>query len=141
MSNGEPETMSMHQRLRILIAEDHPFVRKQVRMMLERSPQFEVIAEAQDGAQAVEYAMQLKPDVVILNLSMPVLNGIDAAREIKARIPESSIVILSSHADKHFVNLAKQHGACAYISKAKAGDGLAKAVEAAVLGEEFVLVD
>src|SRR3954449_5909835 len=99
MSTSERGTMPKRQRLRILIAEDHAFVRKQVRMMLERSPQFAVIAEAQDGAQAVEYAMRLKPDVVVLNLSMPVLNGIDAAREIKARIPQSSIVILSSHAD------------------------------------------
>jgi DNA-binding NarL/FixJ family response regulator len=141
MPTSERRPVPKDQRLRILIAEDHPVVRKQVRMVLECYPQFEVIAEAQDGAEAIEYAMRLKPDVVVLNLNMPILNGIDAAREVKARIPDSAIVILSSHADKHFVNLAKQHGACVYISKSNAGDGLAKAVEAAVLGEEFVLVD
>ena len=139
MSKSAPRPS--HQALRILLADDHAFIRKQVRMMLERFPRFEVIGEVQDGAEAVEQAVRLQPDIVILNVSMPVLNGLDAAREIKSRIPGSAIVMLSSHADRHIVDLAKQHGACAYISKIKAGEGLVKALEAAVLGEEFVLLD
>lgn len=132
---------SRHQRLRILIADDHAFIRKQVCLMLERFPRFEVIGEVEDGAEAVEQAVRLEPGIVILNVNMPVLNGLDAAREIKTRIPGSAIVMLSSHADRHIVDLAKQHGACAYVSKIRAGEGLVQALEAAILGEEFVLLD
>ena len=141
MPSSARETRPIRQKFRILIADDHSIIRRQVRSVLERSTRFEVVGEAQDGVEAIEHAVRLKPDVVILNVSMPVLNGIEAAREIKTRMPGSSIVILSSHADKHFVDLAKRYGVSAYISKTKAGDALVKAVEAAVLGEDFVLVD
>ena len=98
-------------------------------------------AEAEDGAAAVEKAQRLKPDVVILNVSMPVLNGLEAAREIRTRLPQSSIVILSSNADRQFLEVAKKIGAAAYVTKTKAREALVKAVEAAVSGDEFVLVD
>jgi len=81
----------------------------------------------------------LKPDVVVLNVNMPVLNGFEAAREIKAALPQSAIVILSQHADKHFVEEAKKLGVRAYVAKTKAGEALIKAIEAAVLGKDFVL--
>lgn len=129
------------QRLRILIADDHAVIRKQVRSILEESLRFEVCAEAEDGAAAVEKAQRLKPDVVILNVSMPVLNGLEAAREIRTRLPQSSIVILSSNADRQFLEVAKKIGAAAYVTKTKAREALVKAVEAAVSGDEFVLVD
>src|SRR5580700_2648257 len=89
------------ERVRILIADDHPIVRKQVRSILERHSRFEVCGEAQDGAKAIEEAQRLKPDVVVLNVEMPVLNGFEAAREIKMKLPESAIVILSLGADRH----------------------------------------
>lgn len=129
------------QRLRILIADDHPIVRKQVRSILERHPRFEICGEAQDGAKAIEEAQRLKPDVVVLNVEMPVLNGFEAAREIKAKLPESAIVILSLNADRHLVEEAKKIGARAYVAKTKAGAALVKAVEDAVIGEDFVLVN
>ena len=97
--------------------------------------------EAVDGAKAIEEAQRLKPDVVVLNVTMPVLNGFEAAREIKASLPETAIVILSGHADERFVEEAKKIGARAYVAKNKAGEALIKAIEAAVIGGDFVLFD
>ena len=130
-----------HARVRILIADDHPVIRKTVRSTLEEQPHFEVCGEAADGAEAIHAAQILKPDVVVLNVSMPVVNGFEAAREIKAKLPESAIVILSSHADEHFVEEAKKIGARAYVAKTKLGQALVKAIEAAVLGGDFGLMD
>jgi DNA-binding NarL/FixJ family response regulator len=128
-------------RVRILIADDHPFVRKTVRSTLEEHPHFEVCGEAADGAKAIEEADKLKPDVVVLDVSMPVLNGFEAAREIKEKLPQSAIVILSSHVDRCFVEQAKKLGARAYVAKTKLGEALVKAIETAVLGEDFVLIE
>jgi DNA-binding NarL/FixJ family response regulator len=99
-------TVAPARRLRILVADDHPVIRKSVRQILDSHPRFEVCGEAQDGAAAIDEAHRLKPNVVVMNITMPVLNGIDAAREIKASLPELAIVILSTHADKHFIEQA-----------------------------------
>lgn len=128
-------------KVRILIADDHPMIRKVVRSTLQRQPHFEVCGEVENGLEAIEEAKKLKPDVVVLNVSMPVLNGFEAAREIKKTMPESAIVILSQNADKRFVEEAKKIGVRAYVAKSKAGEALVKAVEAAVLGEDFVVVE
>jgi len=128
-------------RVRILIADDYPAIRKSVRYTLEEYPRFEVCGEAEDGAEAIEKAHRLKPDVVILNVSMPVLNGFEAAREIKASLPETAIVILSSHADQRFIEEAKKIGVRAYVAKTEAGKTLVKAIEAALKGDDFVLME
>lgn len=127
--------------LRILIADDHPIIRKQVRRILEEQPRFSVCGEAYDGAEAIEEAQRLKPDVVVLNVSMPILNGMDAARKIKTLLPETAIIILSSNADKHFVEEAKKIGAQAYVAKTKAAEALVSAIERAIINREFVLFD
>jgi DNA-binding NarL/FixJ family response regulator len=101
----------------------------------------DVVAEAKDGAEAVEEAKKTNPDVVILNISMPKLNGFQAAREIKKQVPESAIVILSTHADKHYIEEAKKLGVRVYVSKSKAGEALVKAVEAAVNGEDLIVME
>jgi len=134
-------TVAPARRLRILVADDHPVIRKSVRQILDSHPRFEVCGEAQDGAAAVDEAHRLKPDVVVMNITVPVLNGIDAAREIKASLPELAIVILSTHADKHFIEQAKKSGARAYVAKTKAAEALVRAVEAAVIEGDFVLVE
>ena len=134
-------TAAPDRRLRILVADDHPVIRKSVRQILDSHPRFEVCGEAQDGAAAIDEAHRLKPDVVVMNITMPVLNGIDAAREIKASLPELAIVILSTHADKHFIEQAKKSGARAYVAKTKAAEALVRAIEAAVLDGDFVLVE
>ena len=83
----------------------------------------------------------MKPDVVILNITMPVLNELEAAREITAQLPESAIVILSTHADERLIDEAKRIGARAYIAKSKVGEALVKAVESAIAGGDFILID
>lgn len=128
-------------RIRVLVADDHPLVRRMVKTTLQQYPDFEVLGEAKDGAEAVEEAKKLKPDVVVLNITMPRLNGFEAAQEIKKLVPQSGIVILSTHADKHFVNEAKKIGVKVYISKSKIGEALVRAVEAAVEGEDFIVLE
>jgi DNA-binding NarL/FixJ family response regulator len=128
-------------KVRVLIADDHPVIRKIVSATLQAHPHFEVCGEAKNGAEAIEEAKKLRPDVVVLNVTMPVLNGFEAAREIRTSVPESAIVILSSNADQGFVNEAKKLGVRAFVAKSKAGEELVKAVESAVLGEDFTLVE
>jgi two-component system, NarL family, response regulator NreC len=140
MSPSASQRKPFDRRLRILIADDYTIIRKHVRSILEEYPRFEICGEAEDGAEAIEQAQRLKPDVVVLNVSMPIVNGFDAAREIKAKVPQSAIVILSANADKRFVEEAKKAGARAYVAKMKAGEALIKAIENAVIGGDFVLV-
>lgn len=128
-------------RVRVLIADDHPLVRKIVRSTLQQDPQLEICGEAQDGAEAIEEAQRLKPDVVVLDLAMPILGGFDAAREIKIKSPRCAIVILSSSVDQRFVDEARKIGICAYVAKTKAVEALVRAVEAAVQGEDFIAVN
>jgi DNA-binding NarL/FixJ family response regulator len=127
--------------LRILIADDHPIIRKHVRRILEEQPSFSVCGEAYDGVEAIEEAQRLKPDVGVLNVSMPILNGLDAGRKIKTVLPETAIVILSSHADRHFIEEAKKIGARAYVAKSKAAEALVTAIERAITEGEFVVID
>ena len=87
-----------------------------------------------------EEAQRLKPDVVVLNISMPVLNGYEAARKIRSDLPGTAIVILSGNADRRFIEEAKKIGVQAYVAKTEAGKGLVKAINAAVLGDDFVLL-
>jgi NarL family two-component system response regulator LiaR len=124
-----------HPRVRILIADDHPLVRKIVRSTLRQDPELEVCGEAQDGAEAIEEAQRLRPEVVVLDLAMPVLDGFDAARGIKMKSPGSSSV------DQRFIDEARRIGICGYVAKTKAGEALVRAVEAAVQGEDFVAVN
>ena len=141
MAHTGTQAKPTDRRLRILIADDHPVIRKRVRSILEEHPRFEVCGEAVDGANAIEIAQRLKPDVIVLNVTMPVLSGLEAGRAIKAQLPESAIVILSASADERFVEEARKIGARAYIAKSKAGEALIKSIEAAILGGDFVLVD
>jgi DNA-binding NarL/FixJ family response regulator len=128
-------------RIRVVVADDHPLVRKLVATTFLTYSHIDVVAEAKDGLEAVEQAKKAKPDVVILNVSMPRMNGFQAAQEIKKHVPDSAIVILSTHADKHFIDEARKLGVRVYLSKNQVGESLVKAVEAAVQGEDFVVMD
>ena len=128
-------------RVRVLIADDHQVIRMSVRSTLERHPHFEVCGEAHDGAGAIVEAEKLKPDVIVLDVSMPVLNGFEAAREITAILPTTAIVILSSSTDRAFIEEARKIGARAYVAKSRTGKELVKAIEAAVIGGDFVLLE
>src|SRR6202789_840169 len=116
--------------LRILIADDHEVARKGIRSILEGHPGWEVCAEAKDGREAVEYASQFKPDLLLIDIGMPNLNGLDAARQILAAMPEALILILTIHDSEHIVRDVLAAGARGFLLKSDAGRDLVSAVEA-----------
>lgn len=116
--------------LRILIADDHEVARRGIRSLLEGRPGWEVCGEAKDGREAVEYATALNPDVLLLDIGMPNLNGLDAARQILAIRPESRILILTIHDSEQVVREVLAAGARGFLLKSDAGRDLIAAVEA-----------
>jgi DNA-binding NarL/FixJ family response regulator len=127
--------------IRILIADDHPTIRQMVKHILTAQPGFEVVGEARDGQHAVTLAESLKPDVIVINVTMPKMSGFEAARRIRNRLPDCSIVILSSHKDQQFIMEARKAGAAGYVEKSHADEQLIHAIESAVKGEEFFFVE
>jgi two-component system, NarL family, response regulator NreC len=117
-------------KTRILLADDHDVVRKGLTFLLERINQTEVVGEATDGHQAVELAEKLSPTVVIMDVAMPLLNGIDAASQIVKRRPETSIILLSMHADEDYVIRGLNAGVKGYILKESVERDLPLALEA-----------
>lgn len=124
-------------RVRILLADDHTVVRQGLRKLLEERPDWEVIAEAGDGREAVRLAEQQKPDVAILDVAMPLLNGIEATRQITKRVPSTRVLVLSMHADEAYVTQILQAGATGYLLKDSADVDLLKAVSEAAQGRSF----
>ncbi len=122
---------------RILLADDHTVVRKGLRLLLESHPGFKVIAEAANGREAVAIAEADTPDVVVLDVAMPMLNGIEAARQISAKLPATAIVFLSMHSDEGYVLKALKSGAKAYLLKDSAEDDLINAIKAVTEGKAF----
>ncbi len=123
--------------LRILIADDHEVARKGIRSILENHPGWEVCAEANDGREAVEFAGSLKPDVLLLDIGMPNLNGLDAARQILATDPDARILILTVHDTEQIVREVLAAGARGFLLKSDAGRDLVAAVEALQLRRTF----
>ena len=124
-------------RIRILLADDHTVVRQGLRKVLEERPDWEVVAEAGDGREAVRLAEQHKPDVAILDVAMPLLNGIEATRQITKRLPQTRVLVLSMHADEAYVAQMLQAGATGYLLKDSADVDLLKAVGEAARGKSF----
>jgi len=116
--------------LRILIADDHEVARKGIRALLETRQGWEICGESKDGREAVECAKQMKPDVVLLDIGMPSLNGLDAARQIRTALPETSILILTMHDSEQVVREVLAVGARGFLLKSDAGRDLVAAVEA-----------
>ena len=123
--------------IRILLADDHTVVRKGLRLLLENQPGFQVLAEAADGRAAVALAEQHVPDVVVMDLAMPTLNGIEAARQLTSRLPRTAVVFLSMHSDESYVLKALKAGARAYLLKDSAEHDLIQAVRAVAEGKSF----
>lgn len=124
-------------RTRIVLADDHNLIRSGLKLLLERQEDLEVVGEAGDGRAAVECVERTRPDVVVLDIAMPLLNGIEAARQIAARWPDVRIVILSMHADESYVIRALKAGARAYLLKDSAETDLIAAVRAVTAGRAF----
>jgi DNA-binding NarL/FixJ family response regulator len=123
--------------IRILLAEDHAVMRTGLRLVLERQPDFQVVGEASDGREAVALAQQHKPNVILMDIGMPNLNGIEAARQITASLPQVSVVILSMHSDEAYVLRALKAGARGYLLKESAESDLISAIRAVVNGKAF----
>jgi two-component system, NarL family, response regulator NreC len=124
-------------QIRIILADDHTVIRSGLRLLLEQQPDFKVVAEAEDGRQAVQLVAEHHPDVVILDIGMPRLNGIEATRQIVAQEPHPNVVILSMHSDESYVLRALKAGARGYILKNAADADLIRAVRAVSEGKSF----
>jgi DNA-binding NarL/FixJ family response regulator len=124
--------------MKILIAEDHGVVREGLKVLIENQPGMEVIAEAQDGLKAVELAKGLSPDVVLMDIAMPNVNGVEATRQILEENPDIRIIALSVHFDKHFVTEMLKAGASGYVLKSCLFDEVLRAVQTVGAGGHYL---
>jgi DNA-binding NarL/FixJ family response regulator len=127
--------------LRVLVADDQEAFRRRVCLTLASHPNLEVCAQAANGQEAVEKALELTPDLIILDITMPVLNGLDAARQIHKSSPQTPILILSVHKSKQLVEEAMKIGARGYVTKAEAGQKLMEAVDSVLQNQTFFPTD
>jgi DNA-binding NarL/FixJ family response regulator len=125
-------------RTRILLADDHKILRSGLRSLIERQPHFHVVAEAEHGKKAVRLADELRPDVVLMDISMPDLNGVDATRRILEKSPATKIIILSVHSSRRFVSEVFKAGASGYLSKNCSFEELVSAISAVLSGGTYL---
>ena len=124
--------------MRILIADDHGIVRGGMKLLIDRQPDMEVVAEAEDGVEALETALRVRPDLAVLDVSMPRLTGLQAARQIKAHLPDCQVLMLSMHDDQRYVFEALKAGASGYVLKRDVDQSLLDAIRAVHRGEAFL---
>jgi len=124
-------------KLRILLADDHIVMRTGLRALLERQPNLEVVGESENGRETVELVASLGPDVVVMDVAMPVLNGIEATKTIVTQRPATAVVILSMHADESYVMRALKAGARGYLLKDSAAADLISAIQAVSQNKSF----
>jgi two-component system, NarL family, response regulator NreC len=124
-------------KLRILLADDHTVMRAGLRALLERQNNFEIVGEAENGREAVSLSASLLPEVVVIDVGMPLLNGIEATKALLKQSPLTGVVILSVHSDESYVMRALQAGARAYLLKDSAASDLLSAIDAVSRGKSF----
>ena len=122
---------------RVLLADDHTLIRAGLRRVVDAEPDLTVVGEANDGREAVALAEKHKPDVVVMDIGMPSLNGIEAAHQIRTALPDTQVVMLSMHSDEGYVLRALKAGAKAYLLKDSAEADLTRAIRAAAAGKSF----
>jgi DNA-binding NarL/FixJ family response regulator len=124
--------------VRVLVVDDYEPFRRLACSMLEERPALQIVGEVSDGLEAVRRAEELKPDLILLDIGLPTLNGIEAARQIRSLAPESKIIFLTQESSADVVEEALSLGAWGYVMKARARSDLLPAVEAVLLGKHFV---
>ena len=125
-------------KIRVLLAEDHTIVRQGLRSLLESAAGIEVIGEAEDGREAIQKVGQLRPDVVVMDITMPALNGLQATRQIKRQFPEVKVLILTMHANEEYIFQILRVGASGYVVKQAAVTELVSAIQAVYRGDSFL---
>ncbi len=125
-------------KTKILIADDHTIVREGIRELLQKRGDFEVVGEAEDGVQALKLAVDLHPDVVLLDISMPNIDGLATTRQLKKRFPEMKVLILTIHDTEEYIYRILRHGADGYVVKEAAYDELVSAIQAVCLGKKYL---
>lgn len=124
--------------IRILITDDHQLFRDGIANLLAASPQIEIVAQAENGHEAIEKAKRLKPDILIMDLSLPVINGVDATRILHKELPETKVLILSMHAEKNYIKEALEAGAFGYLFKDCTYDQLIEAINTVYHGKKYL---
>jgi two-component system response regulator NreC len=128
-------------KVRILLADDHQIMREGLKALLEKHSSLEVIAEAQNGIETLAMARQEKPDVIVMDIAMPDVNGIEVTRQLKSELADSKVIALSMHSDRRFVTEILKAGASAYVLKQAAFEDLEKAIKAVMLNHTFLSAD
>ena len=124
--------------INIFLADDHTIVRQGLAKLIEAEPNFKVIGEAQNGRQAVSQVERLNPDIVIMDIAMPLLNGIEATRQIKKLCPQTKVIILSMHSHDRYISELISIGASGYLLKDSTGAEIIKAISAAMKGDVYL---
>ncbi|NLI80599.1 MAG: response regulator transcription factor [Deltaproteobacteria bacterium] len=128
----------MDKKVTVLLAEDHTIVRQGLAKLLEAEPGIEVVGEARNGREAVSKVDELKPDVVIMDIAMPLLNGIEATRQIRKNRPQTKVIILSMHSQDRFISELFTLGASGYLLKDSSGPDIVKAIDSVMKGDTYL---
>jgi len=130
--------MNADGKTRIILVDDHPLMRDSIKMHLENQSDIEIVAEASDGEQAVELADKLRPDLIIMDISMPRMNGLDATKKIKEMHPEIAVLVLTVHSDTEHILKILEAGAAGYLTKDILGEKLIHAIRMIMSGESVL---
>jgi DNA-binding NarL/FixJ family response regulator len=130
MTNAKPIT--------ILLAEDHAIVRQGLRSLLTEGDEFSIVGEAENGREAVEMSLALRPDVIVMDIAMPMLNGLEATRQVLAANPAAKILILSAHSDDEYIERTSAVGAIGFLEKQSSAEVLAKAIQTVAKGNRYL---